>query len=331
MNCGRMWSSARDLAWRWDITPLWKVLCAAGKDKVWRRIAISLLSYMRALPRRQRIIRRPGNVSRWRQRKSAIPGRHPNRQWNVDQAAALIFCSAAAAERLGIPREHWLFPLAGTESNHMVNTAQRPDLAASPGTCIAGARALELAGLTAQQVDLIDLYSCFPVAVRIYAQELGLGSQRPLTVTGGMARAGGPLNNYVLQATVRAAELLSADHGRTALVSSVSGMLTKQGFGLYGTEPNAAGFGFDDVSERVAAEWPARPLRAPEVGEAAIIVGYTVLYEGEKAVRLVAVCDLSDAERTVVWSDEPALMAAAQTEEWVGRQVVVGDNAQIRP
>lgn len=268
----------------------------------------------------------PGN------RMLAFPyTRHHNSQWNVDQAAALIFCSAAAAERLGIPRRHWLFPLAGTESNHMVNTAQRPDLASSPGARIAGARALELAGLTAEQINLVDLYSCFPVAVRVYARELGLGTQRPLTVTGGMARAGGPLNNYVLQATVRAADLLSAGHGRSALISSVSGMLTKQAFGIYATEPRRTGFGFEDVTERVAAEWPARPLRAPEVGEAAIIVGYTVLYEGDRPVRLVAVCDLSDAERTVVWSDQPALMAAAQAEEWVGRQVVIGDNAQIRP
>ena len=38
-------------------------------------------------------------------------------------------------------------------------------------------------------------------AVEVFAAELGIDPARDLTVTGGMPFAGGPLNNYVLQAT----------------------------------------------------------------------------------------------------------------------------------
>ena len=161
-----------------------------------------------------------------------------NSQWNVDQAAGLIFCSAAKAEALGVRREKWIFPLASTESNHMVNTSQRRHLHCSPGARLAGQKALQIGAVTVDELAYLDMYSCFPAAVQIYAEELGISLDRQLTVTGGMTFGGGPLNNYVLQSTCRMAELLrdnssrkSRAHGgaEKGLVTSVSGMLTKQG------------------------------------------------------------------------------------------------------
>jgi len=46
-------------------------------------------------------------------------------QWNVDQAAGLILSSVEAARAHGIPRERWVFPLAATESNHLVHVSAR--------------------------------------------------------------------------------------------------------------------------------------------------------------------------------------------------------------
>ena len=61
-----------------------------------------------------------------------------NSQWNVDQAAGLILCSAALAEELGIERSKWVFPRAATESNFMSVVASRRDLGGSAGFRIAG-------------------------------------------------------------------------------------------------------------------------------------------------------------------------------------------------
>lgn len=245
-----------------------------------------------------------------------------NTSWNVDQAAALIFCSAARAEALGIDRERWLFPLASTESNDMQSVTERAELHACPGARIAGRRALELAGIDTAGLDIVDLYSCFPVAVETYADALGLAESVDLTVTGGMPFAGGPLNNYVLQATCRAAELLREHGDGTALVSSVSGLLTKQGFGLYGRCAPGRPFAFDDVSDAVRREAPPREVVDDADGEGRI-AGYTVLYRDRAPWRVAAVIDFADNRRTLAACDDAALVAAAEHDELCGRTVTV--------
>ena len=113
----------------------------------------------------------------------------------------------------------------------------------------------------------MELYSRFPIAVELYAEELGIPVERDWTVTGGMPFAGGPLNNYVLQSSCRMAELLRERPGSSGLVSSVSGYLTKQGFGVWSTEPGPRGFGFADVSAQVAAQMKPLTVNAEANGE----------------------------------------------------------------
>lgn len=248
-----------------------------------------------------------------------------NTSWNVDQAAALLFCSAAKAEALGIPREQWVFPLASAECGHMLSLAQRKELHRVPGVKAAGEKALALTGCTMQELDLVELYSCFPVAVETFSSELGIDLERELTITGGMPFAGGPLNNYVIQATCRMAELLRKSPGRKGIVSSVSGLLTKQGIGLWSADPGKAEFQFIDVTEEVAAANPPMEITESHVGTA-IIVGYTVIYEKGEPSRAVAMVDLPDGSRSVVWSETPALVAAMEREEFCGRTVQCAEN-----
>lgn len=260
-----------------------------------------------------------------RNRMLAFPyTKYHNSQWNVDQAGALLFCSVAKAEALGIPREKWVFPLASTESNYMVNTSQRVDLAGSAGARLAGEKALALAGVSVEQLDWLEMYSCFPSAVQIYARELGIDLGRQLTVTGGMTFGGGPLNNFVLQSTCRMAELLRQQPGSKGLVTSVSGMLTKQGFGVWSTEPNPAGFGFADVTAEARTEAPPIELVAADAGEGEV-VGCTVLFHGDNPLRAVAVVTLDSGKRTVAYNDEAAVMAEMMSSEYCGRRVTIGD------
>ena len=245
--------------------------------------------------------------------------------WNVDQAAALLFCSAARAQALGIPRARWVFPLASTESNHMVAVSARANLADCPGARLAGRAALEAGALRAEEVDLVDLYSCFPLAVQVYAQALGLPPDRDLTVTGGMAFAGGPYNNYMLQSTCRAAELLRAGRGRTALVSGVSGVLTKQGFGLWSVNPAPGGFVHADVGQATAREMPVLDVLEQYSGQA-VVAGCTVLHGRGQAPRGVALVTTAQGHRAMATTDEPVLIARLQEEEWVGRAVQIDDN-----
>ena len=248
--------------------------------------------------------------------------KYHNSQWNVDQAGALLFCSVAKAEALGIAREKWVFPLASTESNYMVNTSQRVDLAGSAGARLAGKKALELADVAVEELELLEMYSCFPSAVQIYARELGIDLGRQLTVTGGMTFGGGPLNNFVLQSTCRMAELLRERPGSKGLVTSVSGMLTKQGFGVWSTAPNASGFGFADVTAEAKKEAPAVELVTADAGDGEVI-GCTVLYHGDNPLRGVAVVALDSGKRTVAYNDEGAVMAEMMSSEYCGRRVTL--------
>src|ERR1700756_4120032 len=138
----------------------------------------------------------------------------------VDQGAALILTSVEQATRLQIPAERWVYPQAGTDAHDPSAIAERAELHRSPAIRIAGARALELAGLTVDDIDYVDLYSCFPSAVQVAARELGLSvddSARPLTVTGGLTFAGGPWSNYVMHSIPPMAEFLGPTPGGAPL------------------------------------------------------------------------------------------------------------------
>jgi acetyl-CoA C-acetyltransferase len=200
----------------------------------------------------------------------------------------------------------------------MVPVSARAELSHCPGARIAGHAALEAARLTIADIDLVELYSCFPVAVETYAEALALPLERDLTVTGGMPFAGGPYNNYVLQATVRAAELLRQRGHGTALIGSVSGVLTKQGFGLWSTQGPATEFEHVDVSAEVAAAMPTVDVLANYNGPARV-AGYTVLHGRDSAPRGVALLDTPAGQRVLATSEDEQLIASMEIEEWVGR------------
>jgi acetyl-CoA C-acetyltransferase len=298
------------------VAELWSRMSrvAAGNPDAWSREVVSADA-----------IREPGA----RNRMLAFPYTvlH-NSQWNVDQAAGLVLCSLATARALGIPREKWIFPLGVAESNHMRAMSERRALHRCPGYAIAAERMLARAGLEAREIAHVELYSCFPIAVRVQARELGLDEARALTVTGGMTFAGGPLNNFVLQALVRMAQVLRADPGSQGLLTAVSGILTKQGVSLWSTEPGPGTFGFDDVSEQTARATEAVEVVGPVDAEATVAT-YTVFFEGGAPERSVLLCDLDDGRRALVATPDPALAALATSEELCGRRVHLSASGDV--
>jgi len=240
-----------------------------------------------------------------------------NSQWTVDQAAGLILCAAAVAEDLGIDRRRWVFPVASTESNFMTVISARRDLGGSEGFRFAGRKAMELAGVDFNDIRLRELYSCFPFAVRVQREEFGLHDAGDDSVTGAMTFGGGPLNNFVFQATVKMAQLLRENPGETGLVTTVSGLLTKQACGLWCTEPPANGWAFADVTDEVRVSTPLCELVADYEG-CATVAGYTVLYRGMDPWRAVAVFDLPGKRRTVCYSEDVAIMEDMMARECCG-------------
>ncbi len=244
-------------------------------------------------------------------------------QWNVDQAAALLLCSEKVADAAGVPPERRVYPWAAADSNFMAPVVRRRELARSPGFERTGARVLERTGIGIGDIAHLELYSCFPVAVRLQMRALGIGPERAITECGGMAFAGGPLNNFVYQALARMVGVLRADPGTLGLVTAVSGMLTKQGVTLWSTRPPRQEFTFDDVSGEVARCSPLAEIEPRPAGPAQI-ASTTVLYEGGRPAAAILVCDLPGGRRALARSMDPELVEHATIEEIGGRGVELG-------
>ncbi|MFK7732698.1 MAG: hypothetical protein AB8B48_13855 [Pseudomonadales bacterium] len=269
------------------------------------------------------------SVESERNRMLAFPyTKRMNTQWNVDQSSALLFCSLSKAQELGLDPAKFVFPLAATESDHMTLVSERAELNRCYGAGIAGRRVAELAGVALENIDLLDLYSCFPAAVKAYAHELGIKDTRSLVIGGSMAFAGGPLNNFVLQSTATMAKLLRKEPKKTGLVSAVSGMLTKQGFCMWSATPNEEGFQCDDVSDATARAVLIKPLNAEFRGQARV-AGYTVNSIPGFPDSLIAVCDTVSGERAIATSDDAGLINKACSEELCGRDVSIAEGSKL--
>lgn len=254
--------------------------------------------------------------------------------WNVNRGVAILVCSAGTAERLGIDRRKWIFPLATVESRHVVVLAQQRRLHSHPGTVLAGRRVFELAQASASDVTAAELYSCFPAAVGSFAHDLGLTRDCPLTVTGSMAFWGGPFNQFSLEGVARMAEVLreraeeEAEARHIGLVTNLSGIFGKQACALYSNRPNPGGYHYEDITAAVAAVDAPCPLDESYVGPATI-VGYTVVFERGDVSHGVVICDTPSGMRTVARSDDAALLDEMMAREFCGREVEISSDGRF--
>jgi acetyl-CoA C-acetyltransferase len=197
---------------------------------------------------------------------------------NVDQGSALLVTTLAVAREAGLG-DRCIFPWSGANTADVVPAA-RSELGGSPALRVAAGATFAAAGVAIDDMDYIDLYSCFPVAVEVGAAEIGLelDDSRGLTTTGGMSFAGGPGNNYTSHGIASTA-LRLREGGRLAYVSGNGGLLTKHSLGIYGNEPAPRGFVLADTSKAQSElEAAAKDVAYEAEGEAKVLAG-TVIYD----------------------------------------------------
>ena len=188
---------------------------------------------------------------------------------------------------------------------------------------VLGDAAVERLGRPLATCDHVELYSCFPVAVRVQQRELGLPLDGTPTVTGGMSFAGGPFNSYVFQALVAMVRRLRA-HGGTGLVTSVSGLLTKPGLGVWASESDGRLPLIADLADEVSALTATETVVVSPSGGATIVTS-TVTHEGQDPVELVAIVDLDSESRAVSRSRDARLVDRALRVGVIGDRVDVVD------
>jgi acetyl-CoA C-acetyltransferase len=245
----------------------------------------------------------PGN----RMVSSPYTRRHCS-QWNVDQSVAILMVSSAVADELGVAASHRVHPVAVVDSNAVVTVSSRAELHRSPAFEVAGRRLEEATGVAPSEVDHVELYSCFPSAVQIQRAELGIGDV-PLTVTGGMTFAGGPLNTAGLHGLASMVDVLRGHPNGTGLVTSISGWITKGGVSLWSIDEPSAPFDWLDVSDEALAATATVEVDGDHGGEVEVEAA-TVAFDREGPGLAVVLGRTASGRRVVAQSGDRELAAA---------------------
>ncbi|MDW3219820.1 MAG: hypothetical protein R8F63_14490 [Acidimicrobiales bacterium] len=260
-------------------------------------------------------IREPSPTNRmvaWPYTKAMCANNH------VDQAAALILCASETADRLGVPEERRVYPHLCVTAHDTLTLVDRENVAEVPGLEAAAAELRSRLG-DIDTIDHIDLYSCFPSIVTLTSGALGLTPGRRLTVNGGLAFAGAPLNFAAGQALVAMVHTLRADPGSRGLVQGNGGHATKHALGVYSTTAPERPSELVDLGPKGTP----RPIVGPDHVGTGTMLGATVEYDAHGPTRAIAIVEYDDGGRSWANSSDPEIMQLITQEETVGLAVHV--------
>jgi acetyl-CoA C-acetyltransferase len=244
---------------------------------------------------------------------------------DVDQAGALLVAAAEVADDLGIPQDRRVHLRAWCTAEDPPHVAANPHLWRSPAMAAASAHTFELAGTTIDDVALMDLYSCFPVAINFNRDALGLAADdmRPVTVTGGLPYAGAAASSYVVMSIAAMVERLRADPGAWGLVNGLGMQLASHSYALYCTEPGPVRPPAQDRVQHVLDREATVPITV-DPGASGRLATFSTAYLRDGSPRdTVAVCDLDGGRRCYARATDPAVVAALASGEHVGRTVTL--------
>ena len=241
----------------------------------------------------------------------------------VNQAAAVLVVSVATARRLRIDPRRWVF-LHGHADFIDKPMFDRPDLSRSRVAEESVSHALSLAGIGADELSVLDLYSCFPFSVFAVIDHLCVAHDDPrgLTVTGGLPFFGGPGNDYALHAIVQTCRRLRTAPGSFGLVGAAGGPFHKYSAGVYSTTPAPWRPGdARAVQHRLDS---ALAVTAVRHGQGWLTVEtYTVKYTREGVIGVVVGLLEATGERIVATTTEAEALALLVEGEPLGQRVYV--------
>ena len=247
----------------------------------------------------------------------------------INQSATLLMTSVGEARKAGIDQDRWIFLHGVADAAERGFFTDRVNYYSSPAIRVVGEQALGMAGRNVDDIEFIDIYSCFPCAVAIARDELGIARDdtRALTVTGGLPFHGGAGNSYSMNAIATLSKRLRESNEAYGMVTANGGYLSKHAAGIYSTIPTEGQW------RRVAPKsyqsqidsLPAPDLETSPSGTARIGT-YTVTFgrngRPEKGI-VVGRLGLDDnplAKRFIAnLPDDPSLLASVTQEEFLGR------------
>lgn len=257
--------------------------------------------------------------------------KYVNAMDGVNQGAAVIMTSVGKARELGIDEAKWVFLHGCAEANEKLLVSDRVNYYTSPAMEINGRKALDMAGIGIDDIDFIDLYSCFPSAVEVACDALGLDYDDPrgLTLTGGLPFFGGPGNNYTMNAIAEMVNKLRAKPAGYGLITANGGYLSKHATGIYSSKPTEGQWTREDPA-RYQSEIDAMesPLFEETPDGSATIETYTVCFGRSGPERGIVIGRLDKDGRRFI-SNTSAESNSAQSlldQDSLGRPGIVSSN-----
>jgi acetyl-CoA C-acetyltransferase len=243
----------------------------------------------------------------------------------VNMGAAMLVMSASAAREAGIAEDRWVY-IHGAAQAAEPDILARADPGAYPAATASLDAALSASGKDIAQIDVLDFYSCFPIAVFSTAVDhVGLSPHDPrgLTITGGLPYFGGAGNGYSSHAIATTVERLRQGPGKFGLVGANGGFQSKYAALVLSTEPKA----FEGWSEAIQHR-PAPPELAGLVEGTGTIETYTVVHGREGPTYAVAIGRLPDGRRFIARSDDTATLAAIGVRDPIGAQISLSNDGE---
>ena len=246
----------------------------------------------------------------------------------VNQGAAALVMSVAAATRLGVPEEKWVY-LRGHADQTEQDLLDRTDVSISISAKHAVAEALRVAGIGIDDVATFDLYSCFPFPVFAVCDEFGLTPDDPrgLTLTGGLPYFGGPGNSYSLHGIAETVAAMRDKPGAYGLVGANGGVMSKYSVGVYSTEPADWA---PDRSKELQAQIAAQPKVAVtrNAEGRGTIETYSVRYDWPETTGVIIGRLDADQSRFMALTTDADLMALMTEGDPLGAAIAVTNDGK---
>lgn len=225
---------------------------------------------------------------------------------SVNQGAAFLVTSLAEARRRGVATDRLIHIGRGAAAHEPEDILARSTYDQSPSMAAVLRQTLARNAVTVDDLDLVELYSCFPCVPKMARRVIGWPVDRAASVFGGLTFGGGPIGNYMSHAVAAMVDRLRAGEGARGLLFANGGFATHNHAIVVGRDPVPGAdqvHPFDIQAEADATRSPVPALDKRYAGPATIET-YTVFYRRDGTPRSgVVIARTAQASRTLATID----------------------------
>lgn len=180
----------------------------------------------------------------------------------VNQGSAVVLTSLARAREAGIADEQLVYVWGGAGAHEPYDFLARDRYDHAPAMAAVLSHTLARHALTSADVQLFELYSCFPCVPKLARRQLGLPVDAAMTVAGGLTFFGGPGNNYMTHGVTGMVRALRDGGGECGLLYGNGEYVTKHHAAIVSRRPPPDGVlvANDDLQPAVDAAYGPVPV-----------------------------------------------------------------------